>query len=124
MSRALSLYLSSELCCGGPRATEMLISMLLGSAWPTGTMIVGPGMPVSYALVTNEVDPLVHMYGATVKVVPREGPILERPVVQLLGSSGPKTEGLEQDPRTELETKPHRRKKIGRYILCVIGWFP
>ncbi len=68
-------------------------------------MIVGPGIPASYALVTNEVDPLVHVYGATVRVVPREIPNLERPVVQLLGSSGPKTEGLEQDPRTELETQ-------------------
>ncbi len=86
--------------------------MLAGSAWPTGTMIVGPGIPDSYALVTNEVEPLVHMCGATVKVVPREIPTLERPVVQLLGSFGPKTDGLEQDPRIELGMKPNRHEKI------------
>jgi hypothetical protein len=81
----------------------MLINMRVGRAWPTGIIIVGPGMPDSYALVTNEVDPLVHTKGATLNVVPKAVPTLESPVEQLLGSSGPKTEGLEQDPRTELK---------------------
>ena len=102
-SRAVNVYLIQERVRGGPNSTDTLTRRVVGKAWPTGTIIVGPGILFSYARVTNEVDPLDQVNGWTLRLVLKKVPIRVNVVEQLRGSFAPKTKGSAQDPRIELK---------------------
>ena len=98
-SLAVSSYLMDATLGGSLKVTDKLTSSSLGIAWPTGIMMVGPGMLFSYALVTKDVDPLVQVYGLAVNEVTRAFPTRTRVIAQLRASFAPNTKGSAHEPR-------------------------